>query len=75
MAASFITAVLIVEKEPLIECAHFEGDLMKALLELEKEDWSENEADYALFKSIVVHHKDEFSDTLIPKALLEKHLS
>ena len=66
-------AVLILEKDPLIETAHFEGDLMKTLLELEPEAWSENELDYSLFRSIVSLHKSELLTTMIPIELFDRY--
>ena len=66
-------AVLIVEKDPLICASLYEGDLMHVLLELEPEEWAENELDYSLFKRIVSKHKAELLETLISPELMEKY--
>lgn len=68
-------ALSVISKDPIIEVAFYEGDLLSELLRLSENDWNNNKEDLRYFRTIIrdnlalIRFCDEISNDLIEKYL------
>lgn len=68
-------ALPLIENNPLVEVAFFEGDLLSELLRLSAEDWNANPEELQRFQNLIAHHRTMLLACKdIPREKLELYL-
>lgn len=62
-------ALEILSKDPFIEVDYFEGDLLKAIINVSKDYWARNSDDYYVLKNILVQSVDKIDKLSVSNSI------